>query len=110
MQGILFGDDHRPSEAETLLPNNENSMEMADVSPESTRGNNWDQVTGAETFYTDDRINAEASALDPVRTAESTVPINGAQQNTYRVYKMRWFGLGQLVLLNIVVSWDVSDP
>jgi hypothetical protein len=26
----------------------------------------------------------------------------------YRVYKRRWFGLIQLVLLNIVVSWDVS--
>lgn len=25
----------------------------------------------------------------------------------YRVYKRRWFGLIQLVLLNIVVSWDV---
>jgi hypothetical protein len=26
----------------------------------------------------------------------------------YKVYKRRWFGLLQLVLLNIVVSWDVS--
>jgi FLVCR family MFS transporter 7 len=26
----------------------------------------------------------------------------------YRVYKRRWFGLFQLVLLNIIVSWDVS--
>jgi len=26
----------------------------------------------------------------------------------FKVYKRRWFGLGQLVLLNIVVSWDVS--
>jgi FLVCR family MFS transporter 7 len=26
----------------------------------------------------------------------------------FRVYKRRWFGLAQLVLLNIVVSWDVS--
>ena len=26
----------------------------------------------------------------------------------YRVYKRRWFGLAQLVLLNIIVSWDVS--
>jgi len=27
----------------------------------------------------------------------------------YRVYKIRWFGLIQLVLLNIIVSWDVSS-
>lgn len=26
----------------------------------------------------------------------------------YKVYKRRWFGLAQLVLLNIAVSWDVS--
>lgn len=26
----------------------------------------------------------------------------------YKVYKRRWFGLVQLTLLNIVVSWDVS--
>lgn len=26
----------------------------------------------------------------------------------YRVYKRRWFGLLQLMLLNIIVSWDVS--
>lgn len=28
----------------------------------------------------------------------------------YKVYKRRWFGLAQLVLLNIVISWDVSSP
>ena len=27
----------------------------------------------------------------------------------YKVYKRRWFGLAQLVLLNVVVSWDVSN-
>jgi hypothetical protein len=27
----------------------------------------------------------------------------------FKVYKRRWFGLVQLVLLNIIVSWDVSD-
>lgn len=28
----------------------------------------------------------------------------------YKTYKRRWFGLVQLVLLNIVVSWDVRCP
>lgn len=35
----------------------------------------------------------------------------GAEQEgerVYRVYKRRWFGLVQLTLMNIVVSWDVS--
>jgi FLVCR family MFS transporter 7 len=27
----------------------------------------------------------------------------------YKVYKRRWFGLVQLALLNIIVSWDVSS-
>jgi FLVCR family MFS transporter 7 len=26
----------------------------------------------------------------------------------FKVYKRRWFGLAQLVLLNVVISWDVS--
>jgi hypothetical protein len=28
----------------------------------------------------------------------------------YKVYKRRFWGLAQLVLLNIVVSWDVCMP
>jgi hypothetical protein len=28
----------------------------------------------------------------------------------FKVYKRRWFGLMQLTLLNIIVSWDVSTP
>jgi hypothetical protein len=32
--------------------------------------------------------------------------VNGGGE--YKVYKRRWFGLFQLVLLNIIVSWDVS--
>ena len=36
----------------------------------------------------------------------STAGTPGAVE--YRVYKRRWFGLVQLALLNIIVSWDVS--
>lgn len=28
----------------------------------------------------------------------------------YKVYKRRWFGLAQLTLLNIIISWEVSLP
>ena len=35
---------------------------------------------------------------------EDTAP----DEADFRVYKRRFLGLGQLVLLNIVVSWDVS--
>lgn len=33
---------------------------------------------------------------------------DGPAPPAYRVYKRRWFGLMQLVLMNIIVSWDVS--
>lgn len=33
------------------------------------------------------------------------VEVAGAQ---YRTYKRRWFGLVQLTLMNVMVSWDVS--
>lgn len=76
----------------------------------------------------------EEQGIEPVLSGESTSsahPLQGSGPvieerdardghhgrrhggNTYshthfRVYKRRWFGLAQLVLLNIVVSWDVS--
>lgn len=33
-----------------------------------------------------------------------------ATRGSFRVYKRRFFGLCQLVLLNIVISWDVCLP
>jgi hypothetical protein len=33
---------------------------------------------------------------------------NDEAREVYKVYRRRWFGLVQLVLLNIIVSWDVS--
>lgn len=32
----------------------------------------------------------------------------GGGRVVYKVYKRRWFGMIQLALLNIIVSWDVS--
>ncbi|KAL9097111.1 MAG: hypothetical protein Q9165_000537 [Trypethelium subeluteriae] len=44
-----------------------------------------------------DRLRAQAEAL---------LPQDDGVQQEYRVYKRRWFGLIQLILLNIIVSWD----
>ena len=33
---------------------------------------------------------------------------NLLEQPVHRVYKRRWFGLIQLALLNVIVSWDVG--
>lgn len=41
-------------------------------------------------------------------TATQTETDAPSIQTEYRVYKRRFFGLAQLVLLNIIVSWDVS--
>ena len=37
-----------------------------------------------------------------------TAPAAAPAGIEYKVYKRRWFGLAQLTLLNIIVSWDVS--
>jgi FLVCR family MFS transporter 7 len=54
------------------------------------------------------------SAPQEPRTQEDgnngTEAVDGTGERVYKVYKRRWFGLVQLVLLNIIVSWDVSSP
>ena len=92
------------SETEHLLEDM-HSTGMEPIAPVRSEDSNWGR---AETSYTDNPNDAAPPELDPVRTADSRAPIIEAPQASYRVYKTRWFGLGQLVLLNIVVSWDVS--
>ena len=54
-------------------------------------------------------------SLELIDTHASTKPLqedqHGGESATrrleYRVYKRRFFGLAQLVLLNIVINWDV---
>lgn len=70
------------------------------------------QPSTSTSRYTDEPSNQAAanesnpphrvhgSSLTPV--SSSSVPPHAA----YRTYKVRWFGLFQLTLLNIVVSWD----
>lgn len=46
------------------------------------------------------------------RSTEDGPTANGGAGHgspAYKVYKRRWFGLIQLTLLNIIVSWDVSN-
>lgn len=55
----------------------------------------WQKIVGPE------------SELAATRTQSLAVQ-EGEETVVYRVYKRRWFGLGVLMLLNIVVSWGVS--
>lgn len=54
---------------------------------------------------TPQEVKSLKETLDfPVVTSNTTV---SHVEGRYKVYKRRFFGLAQLVLLNIVVSWDV---
>lgn len=56
-----------------------------------------------ERLLDENRTNTSGTdATLPTSIGESESPVR------YRVYKRRWFGLVQLVLLNIIVSWGVS--
>lgn len=51
----------------------------------------------------------DGAADEGLRRRSSERNAVGSNAGNFRVYKRRWFGLVQLVLLNIIVSWDVSD-
>lgn len=52
-------------------------------------------------------LPSNLEVLDPVAGSDrSLLHRSDSAQTTYRVYKRRFFGLSQLVLLNIIVSWD----
>lgn len=61
---------------------------------------------------TKDSIESVTSDVHLVATESNGAEAAGAMQvaepTVYRTYKRRWFGLLQLVLLNLIVSWDVS--
>ena len=62
---------------------------------------------GSATGATDAATSAAAAVSDATVDAEGR-PDGARPPGEYRVYKRRWFGLVQLTLLNIIVSWDVS--
>ena len=91
-----------PPEAERLLAPHREMNEMADLNP---RHEGDEGLSRPETRYTDDQSRADISGISSSQLP--FVEVN-EERAVYRVYKRRWFGLFQLVLLNIVVSWDVS--
>jgi hypothetical protein len=52
------------------------------------------------------QVGSTDGAADERSRNGSTSGPDGARE--FKVYKRRWFGLVQLVLLNVIVSWDVS--
>ena len=92
-------------EAEHLL-SNDDRMDMANLSPQVTQDKNLSAVS---TTYSDQPTNAQASTLRaPTSDGEDIALTEGGRHVEYKTYKIRWFGLTQLILMNIIVSWDVS--
>lgn len=98
--------DHGPFsiiEAEHLLPTQSGMSEMENLGPR--HGN----LSRTETRFTvEEQSPAELSGTNSTELPMMIREANGGQV-VYKVYRRRWFGLTQLVLLNIVVSWDVRE-
>ncbi|KAI9877164.1 MAG: hypothetical protein M1830_004646 [Pleopsidium flavum] len=92
-----------PSGEEDLLLPGAGRTEMMDLDERDEQGKN---VAHVQEQYTGGDINGEDRRSRTMTETENAVADPVVGQIPYRVYKRRWFGLIQLVLLNIVVSWD----
>ena len=72
----------------------ESGTEMQDLQPKN--------VTFAEAEDVSDQ------AITGAATSSNNASTDSPGSQVYRVYKRRFLGLTQLVLLNVIVSWDVS--
>lgn len=99
---IMMHRNYGPSsiEAEHLLPTQDG---MSEIGPQL--GNLSHTETG---FTVEEQSSTELSGTTSAELPMMAREANGGQV-VYKVYKRRWFGLTQLVLLNIVVSWDVRE-
>ena len=100
-------DDHatigqKLSEAEHLLSALDEMNEMADLNT-MREIENSPSPPGSGSTEEQSRF-----ALSGVDSGQAPFMEGGGAPVVYKVYRRRWFGLIQLVLLNIVVSWDVS--
>jgi hypothetical protein len=104
----MSGSGYQPEETdneeqERLLSHDVEMTHMADLNPNQSIEEGQSHV---ESRYEDDESCREVPS-GQLELDGMEFPAEG-RQIEYKVYKRRWFGLMQLVLLNIVVSWDVS--
>ncbi|KAL8903583.1 MAG: hypothetical protein Q9207_003834, partial [Kuettlingeria erythrocarpa] len=78
-----------------------------------TSDTGWEEMADrsaiGKSTATHDHIASRATAIGQGSDLNGPPPYNEEGQMprpVYRVYKRRWFGLMQLVLMNIIVSWD----
>ncbi|POR33848.1 Major facilitator superfamily domain-containing protein 7 [Tolypocladium paradoxum] len=68
-------------------------------------GRFWHRKLGSQDYTMYEPTVGENGAVD----AEREGGVASRPWTGYRTYKRRWFGLVQLTLMNIVVSWDASS-
>ena len=97
--------DHQAEQAQGevthLLTPGDEWTEMSNMGGSSSSDNG---DTNVATAYSITHDRGQSSSQDAL-TEHEAAPV--AEPVVYKVYRIRWFGLMQLVLLNIVVSWDV---
>ena len=83
-------------------------MEMSNMTSQPL--NDKAKATHVDAGYTDapELTGQSSSGRGVAGTEDGQTHTRDEGDTIYRVYKIRWFGLAALVLLNIVVSWDVS--
>ena len=77
---------------------------MMDLAPGQSQDKSLSHV------HTNHSGHTEGNNGDRVQSPEQNTIQQAVAPTVYRTYKRRWFGLLQLVLLNIIVSWDVRPP
>jgi hypothetical protein len=86
---------------------------MSDIAPVQTNGSMAKGTTQIEEDVYDapgssSRVRGGEEEVRTSQVGSRPKPKKSYSHTHFKVYKRRWLGLGQLVLLNIVVSWDVS--
>lgn len=80
---------------------------IASMSGDAPGGRFWrKQKLGSGDYTLEERTTTETAEGDGDGGGSDSV--NEGVSTEYRTYKRRWFGLAQLTLMNIIVSWDVS--
>ena len=88
-----------PSDAPIDEPTGGSSFPEIEVERTQESQNTTEKMKMGHEF---ELLNRERDgASNPSSSSAGSVPV-------YRTYKRRWFGVAQIVLMNIIVSWDVS--
>jgi hypothetical protein len=100
----------------------DSDLKVTETNGTNSSGNGVGEVEALHDLRSDDELLGDEEEGQGRATRENGNPGDHTLQSNdgtaggstatgggeYRVYKRRWFGLFQLVLLNIIVSWDVS--